>query len=62
MQIDLSSSRTTDHCFSMSLQQLSWDWLGTKNASSQASAKFFESKQITVDEKMWQKSHCVYPH
>ena len=62
MQINLSSCRTSDHYFSLSLQQLSWGLLGTKNVSSQASAKFFEGKQITVAKKMWQKSHCVYPH
>ena len=62
MQINLSSCRTSDHYFSLSLQQLSWDLLGTKNVSSQASAKFFEGKQIIVAEKMWQKLDCVYPH
>ena len=62
MQINLSFCRTSDHYFSLSLQQLSWDLLGTKNVSSQASAKFFEGKQITSAEKMWQKSHCVYSH
>ena len=62
MQINLSSCRTSDHYFSLSLQQLLWDLLGTKNVASQASTKFFEGKQITAAEKMWQKSHCVYPH
>ena len=62
MQINLSSSVTSDHYFSLSLQQLSWGLLGTKNVSSQASAKFSEGKQITAAEKIWQKSHCVYPH
>ena len=62
MQINLSSCRTSDHYFSQSLQQLSCDLLGIKNVSSQASAKFFEGKQIAAAEKIWQKSHCVYPH
>ena len=62
MQINLSSCRTSDHYFSLSLQQLSWGLLRFKNVSSQNSAKFFEGKQITAAEKMWQKSHCVYPH
>ena len=62
MQINLSSCRTSDHYFSLSLQQLSWDFLGTKNVSSQASAKSFEGKQITAAERMWQKTHYVYPH
>ena len=62
MQINLSSCRTSDHYFSLSLQQLSWGLLRFKNVSSQTSAKFFEGKQITAAEKMWQKSHCVYPH
>ena len=62
MQINLSSCRTSDHYFSLSLQQLSWDLLGSKNVSSQASAKFFEGKQIKAAEKMWQKLDCIYPH
>ena len=62
MQINLSSCRTSDQYFSLPLQQLSWDLLGTKTVSSQASAKIFEGKQIMAAEKMWQKSHCVYPH
>ena len=62
MQINHSSCRTSDHYFLLSLQQLSWGLLGTKNVSSQASAKFFEGKQIIVAEKMWQKLDCVYPH
>ena len=31
MQINLSSCRTSDHYFLMSLRQFSWDFLGTKN-------------------------------
>ena len=62
MQINLASCRTSDHYFSLLLQQLSWDLLGTKNVSSQASAKFFESRQIAAAEKILQKSHYVYPH
>ena len=62
MQTNHSSCRTSDHYFSLSLQQLSWGLLGTKDVSSQAFANFFESKQITAAGKMWQKSHCVYPH
>ena len=33
MQIILSSCRTLDHYFSLSLPQLLWDSLGTKNVS-----------------------------
>ena len=62
MQINLSCFRTSDHYFSLSLQQLQQGLLGTKNVSSQASAKSFEGKQITAAERMWQKSHYVYPH
>ena len=62
IKLQISSCRTSDYYLSLSVQQLSWDLLGTKNVSSQASAKFFEGKQITAAEKMWQKSHCVYPH
>ena len=62
MQINLSSCRTSNHYFSLFLQQLSCSLLGNKNVSSQNSAKFLEGKQITAAKKMWQKSHCVYPH
>ena len=34
MQRNLSSCRTSDHYFFLSLQQLSWDSLRTKNVSS----------------------------
>ena len=44
MQINLSSSRTSDHYLSLFLQRLSWDSLETKNVSSYTSAKFFEGK------------------
>ena len=53
MQINLSSGRTSGHYFSLSLQQLSWELLGTKNVSSYANAKFFEDKQVMLTEKMW---------
>ena len=62
MQINLSSCRTSNHYFSLFLQLLSCSLLENKNVSSQNSAKFLEGKQITVAKKMWQKSHCVYPH
>ena len=62
MQINHSSCRTSDDYFLLSLQQLSWGQLGTKNVSSQASAKFFEGKKIAAAESIWLKSHCVYPH
>ena len=62
MQTNHSSCRTSDDYFLLSLQQLSWGQLGTKNVSSQASAKFFEGKKIAAAESIWLKSHCVYPH
>ena len=62
MQINHSPSRISDHYFLLSLQQLSWGLLRTNNVSSQAFAKSFESKKFTAAEKIWQKSHCVYPY
>ena len=46
------SCDVSDDYFSLSLQQLSSDLLGTKNVSSYASAKFFEGKEIMTAEKM----------
>ena len=37
---NLSSYRTSDHYFSLSLQRLSWDSLGTKNTSSKHAQNF----------------------
>ena len=34
MQINISSCRSSDHYFLLSLQRLSWDSLRTKNVSS----------------------------
>ena len=34
MQINLSLCKTSDHYFSLSLQQLLWDSSGTKNVST----------------------------
>ena len=53
MQINLSSCRISDHYFSLSLQPLSWDSLGTKNASS-------TQVQMTAEKMRW-KSLRVYP-
>ena len=53
MQINLSSCRTSDHYFSLPLQQLSLGLLGTKNVLSFASAKFFVGTKIAAAEKMW---------
>ena len=49
MQINLSSSRTSEHYFSLSIQQLSWDWLGTKNVSSML------AQNICKINKSWQQ-------
>ena len=59
MQIKLSLYRTSDHYIS-SLQQLSWDSLGTKNVSLRM-RKSFGSQQIMAAEKTQQKIHRVYP-
>ena len=52
MQINYLNKQI-NHYFSLSLQQLSWGLLGTKNVSSYANAKFFEGKQIMMIEKIW---------
>ena len=49
MQINLSSCRTSEHYFSLSIQQLSWDWLGTKNVSSML------AQNICKINKSWQQ-------
>ena len=58
MQINYLNKQI-NHYFSLSLQQLSWEFFGTKNVSSYANAEFFEGKQIMMIEKIWQK-HNVY--
>ena len=52
MQINFSLRKTLDHPFSLSLQRLPWDSLGTKNLSSYTFTRFFESKQVMAAEKM----------
>ena len=49
MQINLSSWRTSEHYFSLSIQQLSWDWLGTKNVSSML------AQNVCKINKSWQQ-------
>ena len=44
-QINLSLCRTSDHHFSLSLKQLSWDSLGTKNVSSMLAQNFWKVNQ-----------------
>ena len=58
MQINLSSCRTSDHYFTLSLQQLPSDLLVTKNVSSYTSTNFFEAKQIMAAEKI---TLCISP-
>ena len=60
MQINLTQCRNSDHYFSLFLQRLSWDSLGTKNVSSTHAQKFLEGKQTMAAEKIRQKSHRVY--
>ena len=48
MKINLSSCRTSDHYFSLSLQRLSWDSLKTKNVPS-THANFLEGKQVPAE-------------
>ena len=52
MQINLSSCRISDFYFLLSVQWLSWDYLGFKNVSSMHEQKFLEGKQIIAAEKM----------
>ena len=58
MQIifSLCQTLTLDNYFSLSLQQLSWDLLGTKNVSSYASAKFLKVN------KSWKLKRCGRHH
>ena len=59
MQINLSSWRTSEHYFSLSIQQLSWDWLGTKNVSSMLAQNVCKINKSW--QQMRQKSHPAYP-
>ena len=52
MQINFSLRKTLDHPFSLSLQRLPWDSLGTKNLSSYTFTNIFKSKQIMAAEKI----------
>ena len=54
LQINLSSCRTSDYFLSLSLMR-------THQELKVYCTKFLKGKQIMVAEKMWQKSHCVYP-
>ena len=56
MQINPSLCRTSDHYFSLSLQQLSRDSLGAKNLSKAHAQNFCKVKQLWL-----QKSHRVFP-
>ena len=58
MQINLSLCRTSDHYFSLSLQRLSWDSLGTKNVSSTHAQNFW--KVIKCRQKRCGRNHIVY--
>ena len=42
LQTNLSSCRNSDHYFSLSLQRLSWDSLGTKNVLSTYAQNFWK--------------------
>ena len=54
MQINLSSCRTSDHYFLLTLHQLSWYFLGNKNLSSTHGQNFWNFwKQIMAAKKMW---------
>ena len=53
MQINISLCRTSDHYFSLSLQRLSWDSLGAKNASSTDVQNFWKIS------KSWQLARWV---
>ena len=59
MQINLCSCRNSDHYFLQSLQQFSWDLLGTKNVSPKHSQNFWK-----VNKSWWQKrcdrNHIMY--
>ena len=46
MYRNLSLSRTSDHFFLLSLQQLSWDLLGTKSISSTHVQNFWKVNKL----------------
>ena len=52
MQINPSSCRTSDHYFSLSLQSLSRDSLGTKNVLSTHAQNFLKVN------KSWRQKRC----
>ena len=56
MQKNLSSCRTSDHYFSLSIQRLSWDSLGTKNISSLHVLNFWKVN------KSWRQKICGRNH
>ena len=59
LQINLSSCKTTDHYFSLSLQRLSCDSLETKNLSS-AHAQKFRKVNKSLRQKVHTRNHIVY--
>ena len=56
MQINLSSRRSSDYYFSQSLQQFSWDLLGTKYISSTHAQKVNKS----LRQKRCCRNHILY--
>ena len=58
MQINLSSCRTSDHYFSLSLQRLSWDSLGTKKISSTHAQNLWKVNKWR--QKRCGRNHIVY--
>ena len=60
MQIKLSSCKTSYRYFSVSLQRLSWDSLGTKNLSSMHGQNFWKVNK-SWRQKRCGRYHIVYP-
>ena len=56
IQIIITSCRNSDHYFSLSLQQLSLDSLGTKNVSSTYAQNFWKVN------KLWRQKRCGGNH
>ena len=60
LQINISSCKTLDHYFLLSLQRLLCGLVRDQKCIIDARPKFIKGKQMAA-EKTWQKSHRVYP-
>ena len=59
MYRNLSLSRTSDHFFLLSLQQLSWDLLGTKSISSTHVQNFWKVNKLWRQKRHAEITSCI---